>query len=257
MLRTPVSRWLSCPRPNPKARLRLFCFPYAGGDVLLYRPWAQGLPPTVELQLIQLPGRGVRLAESPFTSVEPLIRAAAPALLPYCDRPFAFFGHSMGAVISFELSHLLRSEHNLSPQHLFVSGRRAPQEAASHPPIHDLPEPEFIEELRQLNGTPQEVLEHAELLQLFLPLLRADFAVAENYRYEPRPRLDCPITAYCGMEDRDAPREQMEGWREQTTASFALRMLPGDHFFINSARALLLESLSRELVQLTDRLPPI
>jgi medium-chain acyl-[acyl-carrier-protein] hydrolase len=257
MMRTDSGRWLSCPRPNPKARLSLFCFPYAGGDALIYRPWVAALPPTVELQLVHLPGRGVRLGERPFTSLEPLVRAAAPALLPHLNKPFAFFGHSMGAIISFELSHLLRREHALSPRHLFVSGRRAPQEVDPDPPAHDLPEPEFIEELRRLNGTPVEVLEHPELLQLIMPLLRADFAVAENYRYEPRPPLDCPITAYGGVEDRDASREQMGGWREHTTSSFVLRILPGDHFFINSARALLVESLSRELVRLTDELSPV
>lgn len=250
-----ASRWLSCPRRNPEARLKLFCFPYAGGSALIYRSWPALLPPVAEVYTVNLPGRGMRVQEQPFTRLEPLISQTAEALLPHLDKPFVFFGHSMGALISFELAHHLRREHGLSPSLLLVSGRRAPQSEYDEPPVHDLPEPEFIQELRRLNGTPTEVLEHPELLKLVIPLLRADFSVCETYTYASRPPLDCPITAYGGLEDADVSREQLEAWREQTTSDFRLRMLPGDHFFINSSQALLLESITLELGVLLRRLP--
>ncbi|NJO48502.1 MAG: thioesterase [Leptolyngbyaceae cyanobacterium RM2_2_4] len=223
--------WVTCPTPKPDAHLRLFCFPYAGGSSLNFRSWADHLPATVELCPIELPGRGPRMQEKPFTQLQPLIQAIAPALIPYLDKSFAFFGHSMGALVSFELAHLLRKDFGCSPSHLFVSGRRAPQLPDPDPPIHTLPDAEFIEELRRLNGTPEAVLQHDELMQLLLPTLRADFAVLETYRYTPAPPFDCPITAFGGLQDQDVGSEPLGAWREQTCADFSLHLFPGDHFF--------------------------
>jgi medium-chain acyl-[acyl-carrier-protein] hydrolase len=232
----------------------LFCFPYAGGTAQIYRPWASSLPSTVEVYLINLPGRGMRLHERTFTQMSPMVQEIANVLLPVLDKPFAFFGHSMGALISFELAHHLRSENGLSPAQLFVSGRRAPQIPDTDPPTHELPDAEFIEELRRLNGTPKEVLEHPELMQIMLPVLRSDFAICQTYAYEPRPILDCPITAYGGLLDEDVSREQLEAWGKQTSALFKMRLLPGDHFFIHTAQSLLLEALTHELNLLARRL---
>jgi medium-chain acyl-[acyl-carrier-protein] hydrolase len=153
----------------------------------------------------------------------------------------------MGALVSFELTRLLRQQNEISPVHLFVSGRRAPQIPDPKPPIHALPELEFIEELRRLNGTPEAVLENAELMQLLLPILRADFTVLETYVYTHQPPLDCPITVFGGLQDQEANPDELEAWREQTSASFSLQMFPGDHFFINSDRLLLMEVLSKKL----------
>jgi medium-chain acyl-[acyl-carrier-protein] hydrolase len=158
----------------------------------------------------------------------------------------------MGGLIGFELARLLRREYGLNPVHLFVSGRRAPQIPDSDPPIHALPDFEFLEELRHFNGTPEAVLENTELMQLLLPVLRADFAVIETYVYTPGPALDCSITAFGGLQDCEVRCDRLEAWREQTNASFSLQMLPGDHFFLNSAQPLLLQALSRELHQLTS-----
>jgi medium-chain acyl-[acyl-carrier-protein] hydrolase len=249
-----VSPWLVRARPNPNAALRLFCFPYAGGSAQIYRAWPQRLPPSVEVCAVQLPGRGNRLREPPFTDLDTLVRALAEALLPYLDQPFAFFGHSMGALICFELAHRLRERGSPGPIQLFVSGHRAPQLKRDEPTSYDLPEPELLEELRRINGTPREVLEHPELIQLMLPLLRADFKVVQTYLYAPRAPLDTPLTAFGGLRDADVSREQMAGWREQTTAEFSLHMLPGDHFFIQTSEALLLEVLSRRLDQLSRSL---
>lgn len=243
---------VTCRSPNPEAKLRLFCFPYAGGGALSFRTWSDSLPPTIEVCPLELPGRGFRLKEPPLTQIKPLIEAIAYALLPYLDKPFAFFGHSMGGLVSFELVRLLRREYSLNPSHLFVSGRQAPQIPVSKSPIHDLPEPEFLEELRRLNGTPEAVLNSSELMQLLIPTLRADFAVLETYVYAPEAPLDCPISAFGGLQDREVSCEELEAWREQTNAEFSLQMLKGNHFFLHSAQSLLLQLLSQELQQITD-----
>jgi len=239
--------WVTCPRPNPQAKLRLFCFHYAGGGALSFRTWSDSLPPHVEVCPIELPGRGIRLREAPFTQLETLIQALEKALLPSLTQPFAFFGHSLGALVSFELARLLRRNYRFTPVHLFVSGHRAPQIPDPEPPIHALPEPAFLEELRRYNGTPEEVLNNPELMQLFLPALRADFAVLETYVYAPSPPLDCPITAFGGLQDWKASCEDLKAWREQTKAAFSVQMFAGDHFFLHSSKSLLLQSLSQEL----------
>jgi medium-chain acyl-[acyl-carrier-protein] hydrolase len=244
-----ITSWLVRLKLNPRASLHLFCFPYGGGGASIFRSWPDSLPTSIEVCPVQLPGRESRLREEPFAQVSSLVRAIAKALLLYLDRPFAFFGHSMGALIGFELSRQLRREHGLKLVHLFVSGCRAPQLPDPDPPTYDLPEPKFLEELRRLNGTPKEVLKHPELMQLMLPLLRADFEAVQTYAYSPAPPLDCPITVFGGLQDNEVKREYLEGWREQTTGSFSLQMLPGDHFFLHTAQPLLLHIITQELHQ--------
>jgi surfactin synthase thioesterase subunit len=248
---TPATPWLATPRINKQADLRLFCFPYAGGGASIFRGWPAHLP-MVELLPVQLPARETRLKEAPFTSAASLVRAMGHALLPYLDRPFCFFGHSMGALLAFELARELRREYALSPRHIFVSARRAPNVARQHATIHNLPRQTFLEKLRDLNGTLPAAFEHAELIDLLLPMLKADFAICETYEYKPEAPLDCAISAFGGLEDRYVQREHMEGWREQTLGDFKLRMLPGDHFFLHSARPVLLQILCRELHHLSN-----
>lgn len=250
---TALTTCITCPKPNPQANLRLFCFPYAGGGALSFRSWCDELPLPVEVCPIELPGRGARLMETPFARLDPLVFSLAEAILPKLTKPFAFFGHSMGALVCFELARLLRRDYGLSPVHLFVSGHRAPQLPDPDLPIHALPEQAFLEELRRYNGTPEEVLDNAEFMQLFLPILRADFAAIENYVYVPAPALDCPIDAFGGLQDWKASCDELEPWKEQTNATFSLQMLPGDHFFLHSARSLLLELLSRKLEGIVNR----
>jgi len=235
--------WVTYPKPNPEAKLRLFCFHYAGGAALSFRSWSNNLPSTVEVCPIELPGRSFRLRETPFTDIEPLIEALAPVVLPNLTKPFAFFGHSLGALVSFELARLLRKDYNQNPLHLFVSGYRAPQLPDRHPPIRALPDAQFLQELRRYNGTPEAVLENAELMELLLPTLRADFSVVETYSYNPETPLDCPITAFGGLEDWKANALDLEPWREQTNSDFSVEMFPGDHFFIHSAESIVLERL--------------
>ena len=239
--------WLVGSGSNPNAQLRLFCFPYAGGNALIYRNWAGNLPPSVEVCPVQLPGRGNRLQEPSFTRLVDLVQALNQALFPYFDKPFAFFGHSMGAMIAFELARSLRRDYGLEPMHLFVSGRVAPQIRRQEPITYDLPEPELLEELRRLNGTPKEVLEHPELMQLMLPLIRADFQVVQTYKYSPEPPLSCPISAFGGLQDQGVSRAALEAWREQTAATFIIRMFDGDHFFLHGVQPLFLSILAQEL----------
>lgn len=239
--------WIICPRPNPQALVRLFCFPYAGGSSLIFRSWSNNLPITVEVCALEFPGRGNQMSSVPFTRLEPLVSVIAATLVPHLDKPFAFFGHSMGGLVSFEVTRLLRSEYGLSPVHLFVSARRPPQIPNPNPPIHTLLEAEFVEELRRLKGTPEAVLQNVELMQLLIPTLRADFAVLETYTYAPEAPLECPIVAFGGLQDQEVNIQELEAWRQQTIASFSLQMLPGNHFFIHSAQPLLLQSIARKL----------
>ncbi len=233
--------------PNSAAALRLFCFPYAGGGSLIYRDWSRSLPAQIEVCPVQLPGRGSRMHEKPFTRMEPLVKAVLREIGSYLDKPFAFFGHSMGAVISFEVARLLRREGTALPVHLFVSGRSAPQLSEPKPPTFSLPDAEFIEELLRLRGTPPEVLNHPGLMQVVLPLLRADFELIQTYAYTDEPPLSIPLTALGGLADVDISRENLAGWRAETTGPFSLRMLPGDHFYLTSNKDLLLRLLAKEL----------
>jgi medium-chain acyl-[acyl-carrier-protein] hydrolase len=239
--------WLAGVKPSLKASIRLFCFPYAGGGAQIFRTWQSELPSEVEVCPVQLPGRGRRLKEAAYTNVHTLVQELAQGLLPFLGKPFAFFGHSMGATISFELARYLRREYHLMPQHLFISGRRAPHIPSTHAHTYNLPDPEFLAALRDLKGTPHEALEHPDLMELMLPLLRADFELSENYTYLNGPLLDCPMSIYGGQEDDDVPREHLEAWGKLTTGSVSLKMFPGDHFFVNTTQNALLKTLSQEL----------
>jgi medium-chain acyl-[acyl-carrier-protein] hydrolase len=239
--------WLFCHQPRPSARVRLFCFPYAGGGASLFRAWGERLPASIEVCPVQLPGRENRLSERPFTRLGPLVEAVAAGVGHLFDRPFAFFGHSMGALVGFELARLLRRERGTGPEHLFVAGHRAPHVPSDEPPAYDLPEPELIEELRRLDGTPQTVLEHPELMSLMLPLLRADMAVCQTYEYAPGPPQVCPVTALGGLHDLDVTRERLGAWRAHTEAAFKLRMLPGGHFFLHTTQTEILRIIAGEL----------
>jgi medium-chain acyl-[acyl-carrier-protein] hydrolase len=244
---TAFDSWIAFRKPNPQARLRLFCFPYAGAGASIFRTWSDGLPADVEVCPVQLPGRGTRLMETPFTQLTPLVQALAQALVPLVDKPFAFFGHSLGALVGFELARQLRRQSDVQPVRLFVSADRAPQIPHRDRPIHALPEREFLVELRRLNGIPGKVLEEVDLMRIMLPVLRADFGVCETYAYSTEPPLDCPISAFGGLQDHRVSRGDLEPWRDQTNVSFSLRMFPGDHFFLNTTQPLLLQVLSQEL----------
>lgn len=240
-------------RAGPRTRLRLFCLPYAGGGAGIYRGWGALLPPEIQLCAVHLPGRGNRFGEAPVARSEALVETLAADLAPYFDLPFAFFGHSMGALLGFELIRHLRDAGMPLPEHLCVSGRRAPQLPREKRNLHDLPEDEFMEELRSLDGTPEEILQHPELMELFAPILRADFQLCETYAFVPGAPLDTPISAFGGLEDPDVSRDDLLAWKEQTRGSFRLRMFPGGHFFLHAARQGLVHAVAEDLMRLALR----
>ena len=247
------SPWFTRARPDPNARLRLFCFPYAGGGAGIYRGWENYLPPGVEIFAVQPPGRGGRFKEPALDRMDSLVAAVATAMQPFLDRPIVLFGHSVGAFASFEMAHRLADTFGIHAQHLFVSGARAPQLLRNRKNIHDLSEEDFITELKTLNGTPPEVLENPELMRMVSATLRADFAIAETYRASNKHPLNCPMSVFGGLEDTLAAREDLEAWKVHTTNSFELWQLPGDHFFIHTSDSLILRILSRELSRLIKR----
>jgi medium-chain acyl-[acyl-carrier-protein] hydrolase len=220
--------------------------PYAGGAASIYRSWPNAFPSDIDVCAVELPGRGTRLNEKPYTSISLLVDALCRAILPFLDRPFALFGHSMGALLAFETARLMGRVYQITPSHLFISGHSAPQFPMRYP-AHDMAEKELIELLKNLSGTPPEIFQNRELMDLMLPILRADFALCESYKYlEDRP-LECPISVFAGLNDEETPRAHLEGWREHTTGPFNLRMLPGGHFFIHGSQKQIMECVMREI----------
>jgi medium-chain acyl-[acyl-carrier-protein] hydrolase len=244
------TKWVTCPRPNPRAQLRLFCLPFAGGGASTYRLWPAALPSSVEVCPIQLPGREDRYREPAFTNLVGISRAVVRELMPFLDKPFVIFGHSMGALLAFEVTRALRHAHARTPRALFLAAYPAPHRPLPHPPIHQLPDAEFIEEMRRMQGTPDAVLENAELMAFMLPILRADFEACDTYVCAAEPALECPFFLYGGREDREVDEQGLEQWRQHTRGSFTLQMLPGTHFFVQTQREQLLADVGRQLEEL-------
>ena len=214
----------------------------------MFRDWLDAFTDEIEVRVAQFPGRAARLREERFERMPALIETMAEVLCPFLDRPFAFFGHSLGALVAFEVARNLRA-HGIIPEHLFVSAHIAPHLPDPARKIHRLPDEEFLRELKDLNGMPQGVLDSKELLEIMLPVVRSDFAVLETYKYEPEPPLECPITAFGGTRDPRTSETGLEGWRTQTNKAFGLVMLEGDHFFIDTARPLLIQEIARILFE--------
>lgn len=241
-----AARWAVVPRPDPAARLRLFCFPHAGGAASAFTAWAGELP-GIEVVAVQPPGRERRIGEPPFDRMEPLVDAAYRALRPLWDRPFAFFGHSTGALVAYLLARRLRTDGGPRPLHLVASGRWAPHLQDPEPPVYALPRDELVAALRRYGGTPDEVLDDRDLMDFLLPLLRADFALGDTYLHREEPPLEVPITAIGGDRDPRVNTEALEAWRGHTTGSFAAHLLPGDHFYLHGDRAAVLRLVASVL----------
>ena len=243
-----TSPWLVRDPKSAKRRLRLYCFCYAGGSASVYAPWQARLDPAIEVCAVQLPGRGTRMAERPFTSLPELIKALAPVIGRQDGLPFAFFGHSLGGLIAFELARYQKLHYMRMPEHLFVSGCDAPQFRAPSRRLHALPDPELIDVLKDFNGTPPDVLAHRELMDLLLPTIRADFALVDDYVYRPGLPLTMPITVLAGRrENRTA--EQVEGWRRETLSDCHVHWFDGDHFFILPEQQAVLDCIGAGLVE--------
>lgn len=236
-------------RPQ-RSRLRLFCFPYAGGNAHIFRAWAEQLPPWVELIGVQSPGKGSRALERPCTTVSEMTGKLMLALEPLLhDKPFAFFGHSNGALISFELSCMLQERGLPLPRQLLLSASPAPWTREFEQPYSAMSDEEFKAALQDLNGTPQEILANRELLDLFLPGLRADFSLSETYVYARARKLSVPTSVFYGEHD-EIEEHQVHAWQEEIEPPIRFDRLPGGHFFIHSHLELLTAMVGTRLREL-------
>ncbi|MDP8242514.1 MAG: alpha/beta fold hydrolase [Candidatus Hinthialibacter antarcticus] len=241
------SRWVQPAPVNSKQTLRLFCFPFAGGGASVYRTWAEQLPDSVHVCPVQLPGRENRLSEPPYSQVAPLARILSEQLAPLMDMPFAFFGYSMGALIAYELTRELRRSNRATPVRLFLAAHRAPQLPMRREAIYHLDDEGFKQGLRHLEGTPEEVLANDELMDIMLPRLRADFTLYETYTHQAEAPLDMPLSVFGGTQDKDIPKENLAAWSELSNESTNLRMIEGNHFFINTAEKNILDFVVADL----------
>jgi medium-chain acyl-[acyl-carrier-protein] hydrolase len=247
------SPWLNRYQPRPDGAVRLLCFPHAGSSAAAYGPWADLLPADIEVCAVEYPGRGSRRSERPFVRVHALVAALIGSLGAPPSTPFAVFGHSLGALIGFELVRQWQRQGGPAPLGLFVAGCRGPSLPARKPPVYALPDEEFIEELRAFNGTPPDLLENRDLLRLFLPSLRADFELADTYGYRKAPPLRCPIVAYGGSDDTETLPEEHQAWQIETQETLTVRLFPGDHFFLRAAEPEMLRDLTSRLLAATTR----
>ncbi|MDA8018147.1 MAG: alpha/beta fold hydrolase [Thermoanaerobaculia bacterium] len=238
--------WLARPVSLQNSRSLLFCIPHAGAGSVFFRGWRTVLAPEISVWPVLLPGRESKIGEPPATRVVELVEPLLQAILGEIDRPYALFGHSMGSVIAYELARSLTAAGH-PPQRLFVSGRPAPQLGASLRGTAALSDDEFVDLLHGLNGTPREVLDNPELLEIFLPTLRADFELNESFEPAPGPRLACGVSAFVGLDDPEVSSEHVEAWREVTTGPFEFRAFPGDHFFHQGPPGELVEAIRRPL----------
>lgn len=238
------NRWFVCPQPNSNATARLYLFPYAGGAPSSFTKWIAEFPNTIEVSIVHYPGRGSRFNEPPIKDLFVLVEEIANAIQPDLDKPFFFFGHSFGALLAFEVACRISPQ----PQILFVSACGAPHVANPNRPIHTLSDSEFIKSLQELNGLPAEATNNVELMELLLPILRADFEAVENYQYTSNEhRLDCPLVAFGGSDDSHVDRTRLDAWSYHTNGSFKSKIFQGDHFFINTARQSVITSMKAEI----------
>jgi medium-chain acyl-[acyl-carrier-protein] hydrolase len=248
------NRWFNIKKPAPNALIRLFCFPYAGGSAQIFSDWCDSLPPEIEVIGVQYPGRGSRFVDPLIGSCDGMVEALIPNITPVLDKPFVFFGHSNGGMLSFELARKLQQQGITRQLYHFVSAKRAIHLPARRRALHALPEQEFIEELENLGGTPKEILEQRELMALFLPVLRSDFSLSETFSYEGDHKLHCDATLLYGSKDTDVPKEDVLKWHELIDGKVDTRVYDGDHFFINSHKEEVLNYLSEKLTELLQKI---
>jgi medium-chain acyl-[acyl-carrier-protein] hydrolase len=221
----------------------------------LFNSWSKELLPDIELYLVNIPGRDARIREEPYRELKRLVIQLTEGILPHLDKPFVFFGHSMGSLISFEVVRELRRLGRAQPLRLFVSGRQPPHFPDTHPDFHRLPEEEFLKTTQHFYGAlPEIILQDTELMKLFLSMMRADITMIETYEYEHDAPLDCPITAYGGFMDPSVDEQSLSAWHEQTTGGFRMKMFPGEHFFIQTVRSALIQDINVELSRFLEQM---
>jgi medium-chain acyl-[acyl-carrier-protein] hydrolase len=252
-----MSLWLMTPEPQPDAKVKLFCVPHAGRGASLFAPWRQDLPPGIELNAVQLPGRERRHAEPSLRRIPAIAEAMAAALLPVLDRPYALFGHSMGALLCYEATRVLRRLGAPLPLALFLSGRRAPNVPDDEPPIHALSDAGFVTALcERYNGIPQIILDQPDMMRMLLPAMRSDIEAIETYRHVPEAPLAMPFVIMGGRDDPQLTPPNIAGWRSLTTGSYRERLFPGGHFYLQEDRAPLVSEIAGGLTALAPMASP-
>jgi medium-chain acyl-[acyl-carrier-protein] hydrolase len=220
-------------RSQGDAIARIFCFPYAGGGASIFRDWRKQAPEDIDIAAIQLPGREDRFCERRLNCLSEVIDQLREVIVEFIDRPYMFFGHSLGALIAFELARNLGGQGLRRPFHIVVSGKRAPHLPSDEERMHELGDREFLDKIREFNGTPSVLIDNPELMELFIPIMRDDFAIAETYIHRPGRILDCDLTALCGDEDFDVPVDTVRAWDLHTAGKFSYKVMHGDHFFLH------------------------
>jgi len=252
MTQPSVDSWIHSVSYNPNAKLRLFCFHYSGGNANIFNAWARSFPNEIEIFAIQLPGRMNLMHLKPFQQFDDLIPPLCEQLLPYLkEKPFVFFGHSLGALIGYSLSHYLLEKHHISPQILLVSACASPSVRNSGEPIHLLPEKAFMEKLHAYhdidNDEIRQLFQNREFMQFMMPILRADFSLSATYGYVKKHPLHFPIFAYGGDNDSQVSLDEIKAWNIETRNVFEYSIFPGDHFFINNQQPVFLKTLVSDL----------
>lgn len=243
------SQWFKYYRFNSNSKLRLFCFPYAGGSASVFDGWEKILPEYVDIIALQAPGRGERFLEDPISCLSKLVSHLTDEITPYLDVPSIFLGHSNGALTCFELARNLQRCNLPKPSHIILSAKRAPRLPKVKPDLHNLPTPELIKELKKSNGTPLEILENSELMELVIPMLRADFSLSETYQYLDDIKLKSDVSLFCGSEDEDISKEDMMAWGNYISSSIIFHEICGGHFFINTEKEALLGKVTSIIEQ--------
>jgi surfactin synthase thioesterase subunit len=247
---SPSSQLLVRSTERPDAQLRLFCLTYAGSSAQLFLRWNDYVPEWIEVSGFELPGHGRRLVESePIEDQTEAAAYIADALQPLLDRPYALFGHCLGAALAFEATRVLQSRGERQPVRLFTSGARAPHYGIPIADVEAMDDEEFIEHFGNVYGAPLGLLTDPHMRPLVLPMVRADARMTQNYRYVPGPAVGYGITAVAGEQDPDVQLEHLEGWREHTTEDVITRLYPGTHFFF-------VESAPQMLSEFADELDP-
>ncbi|WP_189268302.1 thioesterase II family protein [Streptomyces fuscichromogenes] len=228
--------WIRRFHPRPDSDVRLVSLPHAGGSASFYYPLSAGMPVSVDTLTLQYPGRQERRTEPCLTSIVALADKIVPELLPWTDRPLLFFGHSMGATVGFEVARRLERDHGVVLAGLFVSARRAPS-AKRDEKVHQRDDAGLIDEMRSLSGTDSRLLDEPEILRMALPAIRADYEAAETYRYEPGPKLSCPITCVLGNDDPKVTLDEAKMWADHTEGPFEFKVFEGGHFYLTNHQA--------------------
>ncbi|BBL70966.1 thioesterase II family protein [Methylogaea oryzae] len=238
------TRWLVGPPRRSDATLRLVCIPHAGGGASFFRPWAQRLPPRVELWIAQLPGREGRFREPLAASLTAVAEALGQCLARLPAKPTVLFGHSLGALAAFELAHVLRDLGQEEPLLLAPSGRTPPGDGSGPRHLLHLDDAAFIDALAdEYGGIAPAILENPALRELYVPTLRADMGLVADYRPPQRPPLSCPIRAFGGDGDRHTPTQRLQGWQDCSRGPFDMRLFPGGHFYLADQIAAVIDSL--------------